>query len=154
MRNWFLARAGRGLFVLAFALCGSQANAQAEHPNTQTERPRGERMGRGGPMSPDQELQRLTQALSLTEDQQKQIRTILEDRQHEMQSLFSDSSTSREDKMSKARSIREDSNKKIREALNDDQKPKFEELQKQMRERMEKHRSGTGNKGPDKTDKN
>ena len=92
-------------------------------------------------MSPDQQLDRLTQRLNLTDDQKNQIRPILEERQQKMQSLHSDNSHSREDKMSKARSTFEDSNNKIRAVLNEDQKQKFDQMRQRRREHMRNRES-------------
>jgi Spy/CpxP family protein refolding chaperone len=90
-------------------------------------------------MSADQQLERLSKTLNLTDDQKGQLRPIIEDRHQKMQSIRSDNSLSREDRMSKMRSILEDSNNKIRSVLNDDQKQKFDQMQQQRRERMQKH---------------
>ena len=128
MYKRLLTIAASGLLVLGVALCGVQANAQAGPP--------GGHMGRGHQMSPDEELQRLDKALTLTDDQKGQIKPILEDRQQKIQSLRSDTSLSEQDRRSKMRSTFEDSNKKIRDVLNDDQKKKFDEMQQHRRGNM------------------
>jgi hypothetical protein len=137
MYKRFFAIPASGILVLGFVLCGPKAIAQSDRS--------GGHMHRGQHMSPDQQLQRLDQALNLSDEQKNQIRPILEDRSQKMQSLHSDSSLSQEDKRSKMRSIFEDSNGKIRAVLNDDQKQKFDQMQQQKRERMQKHQSGTDN---------
>lgn len=85
--------------------------------------------GRGHRMDPDAELQRMTQRLNLTSEQQEQIRPILVDRQQKMQALFQNQSLSREDRRSQMMSIRQDSNAKIEKLLTDQQKQEFEEMQ-------------------------
>ena len=129
----FLTIAASGMLVLGLALCGAQANAQGGPPEG-GHRGHGQRMG-----GPDQQLQRMSEALKLTDDQKSQIKPILEDRHQKMQSLRSDSSLSEQDKRSKMRSIFEDSNTKIRALLNDDQKQKFDQMQQRMHGGTQKH---------------
>jgi periplasmic protein CpxP/Spy len=138
MDKRFLTIAASGVLVIGLALCGVQANAQSGSSE-------GHRRGRRHQMSPDQQLQRLSETLSLTDDQKGQIRPILEDRHQKMQSIRSESSLSRQERISKMRSIFEESDNKIRAVLNDDQKQKFDEMRQQRRERMQK-RGGTDNK--------
>jgi len=85
-------------------------------------------------MGPDQQLEHMSKALNLTDDQKSQIKPILQDRQKQMESLRSDTSLSPEDRRSKARSLMQDSNAKIIAVLNDEQKTKFKEMQSRMRE--------------------
>lgn len=140
MHKRLFAIAGSGILVLGFALYGSQEKPQSDRPG-------GGRAERGrGQMSPDDQLQRLSETLNLTDDQKTQILPILKNRQEEMQKLRSDSSMSREDRMTKMRSIMEESNKKIRAVLNDDQKQKYDEMQQKMRERMQQRREGAEKK--------
>jgi protein CpxP len=130
--------------ALAFglAICGTQLKAQAGAPENS-------HRGRREQMSPDQQLDRLSKALNLTDDQKQQIRPILQDRQEKMQAIRSDTSLSREDKMSKMRSTFEETNTKIRAALNDEQKQKFDEIQQRRRERMQNRSNPEHN--PDQT---
>ena len=118
--------------ALAFglAICGNQLKAQSGSPENSQ---RGHRQQ----MSPDQQLERLSKALNLTDDQKQQIRPILQDRQEKMQSVRSDASLSREDRMNKMRSTFEETNSKIRAILNDEQKPKFDQMQQRRREQMQ-----------------
>ena len=139
MHKRLLAMAFSAVLALGFALYGSRANAQSEQPQ-------GERRGGRPQMSPQDQLERLSKALDLTDDQKKQLTPILEDAQKQRQSLFSDQSMSREDRMAKMRSLREEGDKKIRAVLNDDQKKKFDDLQKEMRDRMQNRRGGGDNK--------
>jgi Spy/CpxP family protein refolding chaperone len=90
-----------------------------------------------GPMNPDQQLEHLTKALNLTDDQKSQIKPILEERQQKLESIHSDSSLSPEDRRSKMRSLIEDSNTKLRAVLTDEQKTKFDQMQSRMREHRE-----------------
>ncbi len=130
----FLTIGASGMLVLGLALCGSQASAQGG-PSESGHKGHGQHMG----MGPDQQLQRLSETLKLTDDQKGQIKPILEDRHQKMESMHSDSSLSEQDKRNKMRSIFEDSNNKIRAVLNDDQKQKFDQMQQRRHDRMQKH---------------
>ncbi|HEY6290252.1 MAG TPA: hypothetical protein VI455_01645 [Terriglobia bacterium] len=139
MHKSFLKIAATGLLVLGVALWGTQTRAQdAAQGGAQAGAPQGEHAGHGQHMSPDEQLQRMGQALSLTDDQKSQIKPILEDRQKQMEALHSDTSVPDDQKRTKMRSIMEDSNNKIRGVLNDEQKQKFDQMQQRMHERMHK----------------
>ena len=102
--------------------------------------------GMHGPMSPDKELAHMTKQLSLTSDQQSQIKPILEDRQSQMMQMHQDSSMSREDKMTKMKSLDDSSNSKVEAVLTDQQKPKYEKMianrQQHMEQRRAEHQNG------------
>jgi len=127
--------------VLAFgvALAGAQTSSQSSSSENAQAGPPGPGRMRGPRMSVDEQLEHLSKALNLTDDQKSQIKPILEDRHQQMESIHSDSSLSPEDRRSKMRSVMEDSNTKLRAVLNDDQKSKFDEMQSRMRERRERH---------------
>ena len=69
----------------------------------------------------DQRLQRMTQALNLSDDQQQKIKPILENESTQMQSLRADTSLSQEDRMAKMKQIRENTSSQINPILNADQ---------------------------------
>ena len=86
------------LLAIAMACLGTALYAQ----DTMSQ---GQGMGQGGPggmhhmpMSPDQRLQRMTQQLNLTADQQQKIKPILEQEQQQVQTLHQDMSISQQDK--------------------------------------------------------
>jgi periplasmic protein CpxP/Spy len=110
----------------------TQTGAQTEGPN-----------GRGMRMDPDRQLQRLTNELNLTADQQTQIKPLLVERQQKMQALMQDQSSATEDRRTQARSIMESSNNSIKALLNDDQKQKFEAMQERRRRNRPMGGSGT-----------
>jgi periplasmic protein CpxP/Spy len=141
MSKRFIKFASGSVLIAGLTLCGTFANGQssAQSDAQQSGPAEGSHRGRRQRISPDQQLDHLTKALNLTDDQKNQIRPILEERQQKMQSLHSDASLSREDRMSKARSIFQESNSKIRGALNDDQKQKFDQMQQRRREHMRSH---------------
>ncbi|MFZ0794935.1 MAG: hypothetical protein WAM65_14275 [Candidatus Korobacteraceae bacterium] len=105
----------------------------------------GQGMGQGGgmhhmAMSPDQRLQRMTQQLNLTADQQAKIKPILEQEQQQMQTLHGDTSMSQQDKWSKMQQIRQGTNDQIKAVLTPDQQQKFVQM-------TERHGPGMGHGG-------
>ncbi|HEV2380080.1 MAG TPA: hypothetical protein VG206_09840 [Terriglobia bacterium] len=138
--NRFLSIAAAGLLTLGVVFYGSQARAQSQPAQGDQaqggQAQGGGHMGHGGPMNPERQLQRLSENLTLTDDQKQQIKPILEGRQKQMEQLHADTSTSMDDKRAKMHSLMEDSNTKIRAVLNDDQKQKFDKMQERMRDRM------------------
>jgi Spy/CpxP family protein refolding chaperone len=131
MYKRLLSMAAAMAIVVGLALSGASLKAQGGPSQN------GEARGHRQQMSPDQQLDRLTKALSLTDDQKTQIRPILQDREEKMQSIRSDTSLSREDRMAKMRSTFEESNNKIRAVLTDTQKQKFDQMQQRRREHMQ-----------------
>lgn len=114
--------------------------------------PPGQMHGRGG--NPERELQQLTQVLSLTADQQTQVKTLLAEQREKMEALRKPASggdassqaapPSREQMVA----IRQDTDAKITALLNDDQKPKFAAWQQQRKEAMEHRRGPDGDSAP------
>jgi Spy/CpxP family protein refolding chaperone len=142
-RNFYRVAAALAL-ALGLAIGGTQLKAQAGAPENNQH-------GRREQMSPDQQLDRMSKALNLTDDQKQQIRPILQDRQEKMQSIRSDTSLSREDRMNKMRSTFEESTTKIRAVLNDEQKQKFDQMLQRRREQMQNraHEHGNAEQTPD-----
>jgi len=95
--------------------------------------------GRGMRMDPNRQLERLTRELSLTTDQQAQIKPLLIERQQKMQALFQNQSLAPEDRRTQMRTIMEGTNNSIKGVLTDDQKQKFDAMQQQ---RMRRGRGG------------
>jgi len=107
--------------------------------------------GRGGPrgpMSPDDQLKRMTKDLKLTDDEQSKIKPILVDEQKKMEDLRNDSSGDRQAMRGKMMQIRKDANELVRAQLDDKQKEKFDK-QEQEREDQMRNRRGPGPGGPD-----
>jgi Spy/CpxP family protein refolding chaperone len=126
--------------VLA-AACGvfcAQANGQG----------RGGMRQRGGG---DQELTELTQLLSLTSDQQTQVKTLLTDQRQQMQALHNSaagsdaSDTSQPTMQEQMQTIRKNTNDKITALLDDDQKTKFAAWLEQRQ--GQQHGQGGGQQG-------
>ncbi|HSZ18493.1 MAG TPA: hypothetical protein VK770_01805 [Candidatus Acidoferrum sp.] len=102
--------------------------------------------GRRGPMSPDDQLKRMTKEFNLTANQQTKIKLILVDEQKKMEDVRNDSSVDRQTMRGKMMQIRQDSNDQVRALLDDKQKEKFD---KQEQERMQNRRGGPGGPGGD-----
>jgi len=98
--------------------------------------------GRRSPMSPNEELKRLTKDFNLTADQQSKIKPILVDRQKKMEDLMNNSGGDRQAMRQKMMQIRQDTNDEIRAQLDDTQKEKFDKLQKAREDRMQNRRGG------------
>jgi periplasmic protein CpxP/Spy len=114
--------------------------------------PPGEMRQRGP--NPERQLQQLTQRLSLTADQQTQVRSILADQRQKMEELRKSSPAG--DASAQAgppnrqqmEAIRNDSDAKINALLNDDQKTKFAAWQQERKQRMENRGGGEGGPPP------
>ena len=107
----------------------------------------GEGGGRRGPMSPDEQLKRMTKDFNLTADQQSKIKPILADQQKKMEDLRSDSSADRQTMRQKMMQIHQDTNDQIRAQLDDKQKEKFDKQEQEREARMRDRRGGPGAPG-------
>jgi Spy/CpxP family protein refolding chaperone len=128
----------RILLLATFVAAGSCALwAQSDQPPAQAGGPPPGQMGQRGPNA-ERELAQLTEALSLTPDQQTQVKTILKERREKMEALRASGAQPTREQMMAAR---KDTDTKISTLLNDDQKTKFATFQQQ---RMERRRGGGG----------
>jgi Spy/CpxP family protein refolding chaperone len=125
------------LLLAGVLLAGSCAVWAQDEP--QTGPPAGEMRHRGP--NAERELGQLTQTLSLTPDQQTQVKALLQERQGKMEALRSSGTQPTREQME---GIRKDTDAKISALLNDDQKAKFAAWQQQ---RMQ-HRRGPGGDAP------
>jgi Spy/CpxP family protein refolding chaperone len=98
--------------------------------------------GRRGPMSPDDQLKRMTKDFDLTADQQTKIKPILVDAQKKMEDVRNDSSGDRQTMRQKMMQIRQDTNDQIRALLDDKQKEKFDKQQQERQDRPQNRRGG------------
>jgi len=103
--------------------------------------------GRRGPMSPDDQLKRLTKDFDLTADQQAKIKPILVDAQKKMDDVRNDSSGDRQTMRQKMMQIRQDTNDQVRALLDDKQKEKFDKQEQERQDRPQNRRGG-GPGGP------
>ena len=119
--------------TMACLLLGAMAVFAQEPPPAQPQGGGG--WQRGQMPTPEQRLQRMTQALNLTEDQQAKIKPILENESTQMQSLRSDTSLSQADQRTKMRQIRENTNSQINPILTADQQKQYAEMMSRGRGR-------------------
>jgi Spy/CpxP family protein refolding chaperone len=103
--------------------------------------------GRRGPMSPDEQLKRMTKDLNLTADQQSKIKPILVDEQKKIEDLRNDSSGDRQAMRGKMMQIRQDTNNQVRALLDDKQKEKLDKQEQERQDRMQNRRGGPGGPG-------
>ena len=121
----------------SLALCPVLQAQDTPAPSADTGGGGGHGGGRhGGGMS----LEKLTTALTLTSDQQTQIKPILDTERASMQAARSDTTLSQEDKMSKMKDARDTANTAINAILTPDQQTKFAALIANMHS----HRGGGG----------
>ena len=99
---------------------GDTQGGQGEH--------HGRGQGRGMGMSPDQQLEHMSQTLNLTEDQKTKIKPILEDQSNKMHQLMQDTSTAPQDKRAKFQEIHENTMSQIKPILTSDQVKKLESM--------------------------
>lgn len=88
------------------------------------------------------QLEMLTKRLSLTADQQTQVKAIDDDTGKQMMAVRNDTSLSQEDRRSKMMTIRKASQDKIRVVLTDDQKTKYDALLAEQQQRMRERGQG------------
>jgi Spy/CpxP family protein refolding chaperone len=110
------------LVVAVLALCTRTASAQDEK----------EGKGKRGP-SVEQQMTRLTEALSLTDEQKPKVKAVLEDSAKKRQEIFADTSTPRDQLREKMRPIMEEQDKKLKEIRKPDQYEKYEKMRDEMR---------------------
>jgi periplasmic protein CpxP/Spy len=142
MRNPVIAIALGGLLAI-----GASSAIYAQDNTGQAPQQTQEGPGHRG-MDPARQLEHLTKALSLSSDQQTQIRPILQDRDQKMQALWQNQSISREDRHTQAEAIRQSSDTQIQAVLNDQQKQKYQEMQQQMQEHRRGGMQGGGDNAP------
>jgi Spy/CpxP family protein refolding chaperone len=114
--------------AVACAFLVATAALNAQMPEQQG----GGQWGPGQIPTADQRLQRMTQMLNLTDDQQQKIKPILENESSQMQSLRGDTSLSQEDRMAKMKEIRTNTASQINPILNADQQKKYAEMMSRM----------------------
>ena len=115
----------------ALMACSTVSNAQDD----KGEKKGGEGRKRG--LSVEQQMERLTKELALTDEQKPKVKAVLEDTQKKRQELFSgggggDRAAMRE----KMQAISDGQDKQFKEILKADQYEKWEKLRDKMREEM------------------
>lgn len=105
---------------------------------------RGQGRGRGEAMSPDAQLQHMSETLNLTDDQKTKIKPILEDSSKQIQQLRGDTSLSQEDKRAKMQQIHENTMSQIKPILTSDQQKKLESMHERGGRGGHGHGEGSG----------
>ena len=93
--------------------------------------------GKKGFPTIEQQMEHLTTALTLTDDQKPKVKAVLEDSAKKRQAIMADTSLDRQQQREKMQPIMEEQNKKMKEILTADQFKKYEEM-----------RPARGKKGP------
>ena len=105
----------------------------------------------------ERQVKHLTRMLSLTPDQQTQVKAILAEQRQQMEQLRSSAQQNGQTGQAaqpdreQFRSIRQDTNSKIEALLNDDQKTRFEAWIQQRQQRMQQRRGQEGQQAPSNT---
>ncbi len=79
-------------------------------------------------MDPAERLQRLSEALNLTDDQKAKIAPMLKEDQEKGRAIMTDSSLSREERRAKMMDLMKDSRARIRALLTPEQQQKFDAM--------------------------
>lgn len=127
------------ILVHLAAILALMAGALAVCAQMPAEQGGGQQWGHGQPPTTEQRLQRMTQQLNLTDEQQQKIKPILDSESTQMQALRSDSSLTQEERMAKMKQIRQASSEQIKPILTADQQQKYTE--------MMSHQGGYGHGG-------
>lgn len=136
--------AGAALAAAMALSAGAFAQQQSTAPVQDQQQKQGDwghgRKHRGmhGKMDPQARLDRMSQFLSLSEDQKARIKPVLESEKQQMQALKQDSSMAREDRRAKAMEIHKNTMDQIRPVLNSDQQAKLEQQMQRMKDRRGK----------------
>lgn len=119
------------------------APPQRERPQGQGQGGRGQR----GARTPEERLKSMTEALTLTADQQAKLKPILEDQAKQQRALRDDAALSDEDRRKKSTALREEFNGKIKAVLTPEQQTKWEKMRQGGGGRQGGPRQGGGQGG-------
>jgi Spy/CpxP family protein refolding chaperone len=133
------------LMFIAVVLSLSLAAFGQSSPDTQNGQ--GEHHGgghdRGRGMNADAQLEHMSRALNLTDDQKAKIKPILEEQSNKMHQLMQDTSISQQDKRSKFQQIHQDTMSQIKPILTSDQQQKLESMRERGGEGHGQHGQGS-----------
>jgi periplasmic protein CpxP/Spy len=138
-----------GILIASCCALYAQADTQAAPP---ANGPAAGEMYHHGPQV-ERELKQLSRILSLTDEQQTQVKSILEAQHQQIEQLRNSTAQSgqaaeTQPSREQIEAIRQGANAKIEALLNDDQKSKFEAWLQQRKERMEQRRGGESGQEP------
>ena len=106
--------------------CSTLANAQDNAPKKK----------RG--MSIEQQMERLTETLTLTDEQKPKVKAVLEKSSKKRQEIMSDSTIDRSQMREKMQPITEEQNKKMKEILTAEQFKKYQDMRQQGKNKAKK----------------
>jgi Spy/CpxP family protein refolding chaperone len=131
------------------ALLAISSQSQAQNTN----HPARPRPAAGVNRSVDFQMDRLSEALTLTAEQKPKVKAILDEQMKKTRELRTDSASTPEDRRSKMQAIRQEANKKMKEVLTAEQFKKYEEFRQQRSRRSPNTPMGNESKvgGPAKT---
>ena len=133
MTLWTVVLGGALCLGMNVAAVAQGAPAQPQ-TNNQTQAPQGApqqgapQQGAPQPMTMQQRMAGITQALSLTDAQQQQIYPLLQEAQQKMQALAADNSTPIADRQAQADVVRKNLHTQIEAVLTPEQRQKLESL--------------------------
>lgn len=110
--------------------CSTLANAQDTSANKDATKG-----GKKGGPTVEQQMERLTTDLTLTDEQKPKVKAVLEDSWKKRQAISSDTSLDRQQMREKMQPIRDEQNKKMKEILTPDQMEKYTKIQDEMRKK-------------------
>jgi periplasmic protein CpxP/Spy len=119
------------LAVGALLVCSTVAMAQDSNQTPQQGRKKGF-------PSVEQQMQRLTTELTLTDEQKPKVEAVLKDSQKKRQDLFSDQSMDRQERRDKMTALREEQTKKMKEILTPEQMDKYTKMMEEMKKGRKK----------------
>lgn len=105
-------------------------------PAAQAQEKKGEGKGKGP--SAEERMKRMTEALSLTDEQKAKIEPILKEEGEKLRAIFQDQNASREEKGKKMQEARKEISAKMKAVLTPEQAEKFEKLQSEMAAKRKK----------------
>jgi periplasmic protein CpxP/Spy len=104
----------------------------------------GGKKGGKGRFTVEQQMERLTTQLTLTDEQKPKVKAVLEETSKKMQEIFNDSSLDRTQMREKMQPIREEQTKKMKAILTDEQFKKYEEMNTRGKKGGKKKANSTG----------
>ena len=137
---------------IAFTSCCAMAAQTDSQPTAPANPPTAGQM-HGHRHGVERQVKHLTRMLSLTPDQQTQVKAILAEQHQQMEQLRNSAQQNGSTGQSappdrdQIRSIRQDTQAKIEALLNDDQKTKFEAWIQQRKDRMQQRHGQQGEPG-------
>ncbi len=105
--------------------CATVATAQETGKSEKKE-------GKRGFPTVEQQMERLSTQLNLTDEQKPKVKAVLEEEHKKMQELRSDTSLDRDARREKMQTIRKDTTAKMKGVLTEDQFKKYEEMAQRM----------------------